>query len=88
MYEEISLRSMVDQKDGFISSNLVLRGDHFHFDLKELADGKRPDGESPEGIFDLDVGLYQADGTHPVEHSDDMEEVDNFFKNPIHLVVR
>lgn len=79
---------MVNQKDGFISSNLVLRGDHFHFDLKEFADGKSPDGESSEGIFDLDVRLYQADGTHPVEHSDDMEEVYNFLKNPEHLVVR
>ena len=79
---------MVDQKDGFISSNLVLRGDHFHLDLKEFAYGKSPDGESSEGIFDLDVRLYQADGTHPVEHSDDMEEVDNFLKNPEHLVVR
>jgi hypothetical protein len=88
MYEEISLRSMINQKDGFFSSNLMLRRDHFHFYLKEFADGKSPDGESSEGIFDLDVRLNQADSTHPVKHSDDMEEVDDFLKNPEHLVVR
>ena len=79
---------MINQKYGFFSSNLVLRGDHFHFDLKEFADGKSPDGECSEGIFDLDVRLNQAVGTHPIEHSDDMEEVDDFLKNPEHSVVR
>ncbi len=85
MDEEIRLRSMVEQKDSLIISNLMHGRNDFHFNFKEFADGKSPVGEGSEGIFYLDVGLDQADGTHPVEHPNDLEEVDDFLKNPQHL---
>lgn len=64
---------MIEEKDSFSVSNLMLRGDLFHFDIEELTDGKSPVGEGPEGRLDLNVGLNNADKTHPVEHPDHLE---------------
>ena len=76
---------MIEQKDGFTGFNLVLRRNFFNFDIKELTDGKRPVGKSSERRVDLNVGLDNTDGTHPVEHPDDLEQVDDLLKNPEHF---
>lgn len=76
---------MIEKKNGFTGFNLVLGRNLFHFDIKEFTDGNRPVGKSSERRLDLNIGLDNTDKTHPVEHSDDLEQVDDLLNSPEHF---